>query len=321
MKKKDKGFSLVELIVVIMIMAVMVGIITPLFLGWYEKSKRAVDATNVDRLNRATAVYATEEQIMEEDIFYNYDSDDERLRVLLDGGYINIIPAPKMNDTEFVWSIPFQLWYSNIYEVNGNLVTFASYIFGGTSLDDYITTDRWTMGEDGLISHYGRLFLENPNDEYEISVKATLSDSEDNRGGYGILFDSKYVADNDDFNKSMDTGYILQFDRGVNGIKIEYRDGATTSKGGTGDTFTYRDSDLLPQSKDDPWWTETHDIKLDVRIVDSENSIKKVDVLIDGEVVIKDYEFESTVNAAENHTGFRSWHEDTLYESLEIKGY
>jgi len=319
-KNNNKGFSLVELIVVIMIMAVMIGMITPLFLGWVERAQRSADFTNIDRLNRATTVYTVENEIMEEDDFYNYDTDEERLNALLDGNYINIVPEPKMPNSEFIWSVPFQLWYSKVYETNSSTIHNASYIFGGTSLDDYVTTNRWSMVDEGLLSHYGRLFLENPNEEYSISVKATLRDSEDNRGGYGILFDSKYVEDENEFNDSEDTGYILQFDRGVSGLKIEYRDGATTSNGGSGDRFTNSDSSVIPESKDDPWWTEPHDITLDVKVIDEENNIKQVDVMIDGDAVISDYEFESTVNAAENHTGFRSWHEDTLYESLEIEG-
>jgi len=317
-KINNKGFSLIELIVVIIIMAVMIGMITPLFLGWVERAQRSADFTNIDRLNRATTLYTVENDIMEEDVFYHYDTDEERLNALLDGNYINIIPEPKIPNSEFSWSVPFQLWYSNVYEVNSSTAHSASYIFGGSSLDEYITTDRWDMEDGGLLSHYGRLFLENPNEEYTISVRATLS--EGSNGGYGILFDSKYIEDEDNFNNSKDTGYILQFDRGANGLKLEYRDGATTSNGGSGDRFTNSDSSVIPESNDDSWWTEPHDIKLDVRMADEENNIKQVDVLIDGDVVISNYEFESTVNAAENHTGFRSWHEDTLYESLEIEG-
>lgn len=46
----NKGFSLVELIIVIAIMAVLFGILTPLYLRFIRKSKIAVDVANADEI-------------------------------------------------------------------------------------------------------------------------------------------------------------------------------------------------------------------------------------------------------------------------------
>ena len=46
----NKGFSLVELIVVIAIMAVLVGVLAPTLIRNVEKSRESKDAQNVDRL-------------------------------------------------------------------------------------------------------------------------------------------------------------------------------------------------------------------------------------------------------------------------------
>jgi type IV pilus assembly protein PilA len=53
MKKNNKGFSLVELIIVIAIMAVLIGVLAPQFAKYIEQSRRSKDAQAASSLQTA----------------------------------------------------------------------------------------------------------------------------------------------------------------------------------------------------------------------------------------------------------------------------
>ena len=55
--KNNKGFSLVELIIVIAIMAVLVAVLAPQFLKYVEKSRNATDAQNATAIVSALQTY------------------------------------------------------------------------------------------------------------------------------------------------------------------------------------------------------------------------------------------------------------------------
>lgn len=54
-KLNNKGFSLVELIIVIAIMAVLVGVLAPQFTKYVGQSKTSADGTNADTLRTTAA--------------------------------------------------------------------------------------------------------------------------------------------------------------------------------------------------------------------------------------------------------------------------
>ena len=59
--KGNKGFSLVELIVVIAIMAVLVGVLAPAYLKYVEKSRKSKDLNMLDTIVETGVIIATDE--------------------------------------------------------------------------------------------------------------------------------------------------------------------------------------------------------------------------------------------------------------------
>lgn len=57
-KKDNKGFSLVELIIVVAIMAILVGLLAPQYIKYVEKSRKSADASNLSEMVNALQVYA-----------------------------------------------------------------------------------------------------------------------------------------------------------------------------------------------------------------------------------------------------------------------
>lgn len=59
-KKDNKGFSLVELIIVVAIMAILVGLLAPQYIKYVEKSRKSADASNLSEVIQAIQVYAAD---------------------------------------------------------------------------------------------------------------------------------------------------------------------------------------------------------------------------------------------------------------------
>lgn len=59
-KTNNKGFSLVELIIVIAIMAILIGVLAPQYLKFVERSRKSTDRQNVDEIVRAVNIYAAD---------------------------------------------------------------------------------------------------------------------------------------------------------------------------------------------------------------------------------------------------------------------
>jgi type IV pilus assembly protein PilA len=71
-KMNNKGFSLVELIIVIAIMAVLVGVLAPQFLKYVERSRKSTDVQTVAEIISAVNVYAADPSTTDVAVSTNY---------------------------------------------------------------------------------------------------------------------------------------------------------------------------------------------------------------------------------------------------------
>ena len=58
--KNNKGFSLVELIIVIAIMAVLIGVLAPQFIKYVERSRESTDLQNIEELKTSVEAYVAD---------------------------------------------------------------------------------------------------------------------------------------------------------------------------------------------------------------------------------------------------------------------
>lgn len=99
MKRENKGFSLVEIIIVIAIMAVLLAVLTPLYLTYVEKAKNTTAMTDADNVMQATITYYSD-KYESTSKFGGYSHDDDAAILKLAGADddVSIIEAEIQND-------------------------------------------------------------------------------------------------------------------------------------------------------------------------------------------------------------------------------
>jgi len=90
--KNEKGFTLIELIIVIAIIAIISAILAPSFARMTARSRLKADISSARELTREAALYNADKG--------TYPSS---LKDLVDNKYIDKEPAPQTNGAKFEW--------------------------------------------------------------------------------------------------------------------------------------------------------------------------------------------------------------------------
>jgi prepilin-type N-terminal cleavage/methylation domain-containing protein len=104
------GFTLIELMVVVAIIAVLVAIAIPIFLSSTETAEEKTDLANLRILNGITAVYRS--NIEGEDPFSASENSEDLMRLLVPQ-FIAEEPLPQQEGNQFLWSRAEQKWVMN----------------------------------------------------------------------------------------------------------------------------------------------------------------------------------------------------------------
>lgn len=72
--KKNKGFTLVELIVVLVILAILAAILVPALLGYIDRAKESQDMLKAKNMLQATQAVLTDYYAKDKELTYGYDA-------------------------------------------------------------------------------------------------------------------------------------------------------------------------------------------------------------------------------------------------------
>lgn len=108
--KNKKGFTLIEIVFLIAIIAILIAIAIPSYVYVKNKAKYEADSASVAILNNSTAAYAAMNGIETNEVYSGILDDDDKIAFLLEQKYLSNEVVPIQEDAEFVWNSDSSKW-------------------------------------------------------------------------------------------------------------------------------------------------------------------------------------------------------------------
>ena len=103
------GFTLIEMLIVLAILGLLAGLAAVAVPAIMDRARRTADQTNLDALNTITDYYIVAED-MADPVFDPESSDNQKLLLLIDAGYLSALPIPRQSGLAFAWDEDRDVW-------------------------------------------------------------------------------------------------------------------------------------------------------------------------------------------------------------------
>lgn len=323
--RSNDGFTLTELMVVVVVLGILAGLSLPRFAAGIAASQSRVDQANLRVLNQVSDVYrVTHGQTIETVSVVDAETALALQRNTLVGNYLQDAITAQRPGEHFYWLFDSEegrgRWLYSVHQLAAQ--PFAGLGFAGMESQEFADLQArygqsgasWSLVEGIGLQTTGNgtdlVFFENRQSEYTLTTRFQMQSSTSNRGGLGIAFETTIAGDGPTNNA--DTGYILQFDRGFSEVVLRKRIHSTESNAedrllariGNRSTSTIK-NEAIPYRNSD-WWEQERELTIAVQD-SSTPGTRLLTVYLDGVAILENFVIDSQVDPANNFVGLRGW--------------
>jgi len=137
LKQNKKGFTLIELIVVIAIVGVLAAVAVPSYIAYIDKSRAAADSYTLGELNEATRVYYAEAP-SPNPFELSSSTNATLMQALVGKGFFTEAPVPKQADVAFTWDFNSKVWLLSADTASAHVLTVPETTLGSGGHAGYL---------------------------------------------------------------------------------------------------------------------------------------------------------------------------------------